>query len=685
MHRLLLLLLIGWLPGSLSLLGQADSLPPSALGLHLTPHGHLHVLVIVVRYDDTQKMWNSRWPDSSEPGMLPEIFRGEHNEMFCQTPEAAASGAYHNLSDFYWRMSQGKFLVTGEVYPVQVPVSFQAETNRNFFSRQQAMNQAAIDWIAQHDSTFDWSRFDRRSNETGYGIDDSRSAPDSILDYVYIIHRARGSNGVSSTGSLRVPGTPYRIREGQTVAKAQAEAEHNWTIFVHELAHHIYGAPHLMGANRTDGDYYLTQMGWGMMADWIGPFFLANAWERWWLGWQEVQTVTQAGTYLLGDLMTVNEAIRIPIPGSKQYLWLENHQKRDPWDQKLFYRSQEGDYQYLTPSAPGLYAYVVGEYGRDRSQPRLSPFNREHANMIRTYNGQGNFDWTLLEERIPEGKGARWRAFRRGASNPIMGLDDFSKPRFDYDGDGRIGVGHWHGNRDGGQQEEDAFWVEEIDGELRLLGHQTGDEHDALGVGDELSLSGVFPVLNRPHYDHQAQQYEPISLNGLHIEVVRQYPVGDFLLKVSFDDWSLRRDQRWCGPLRLDSTTGQEPLRIAERVTLTLDLSGTNDRLTPDSTTGTFINPSYWIIADGREVVLAPKARLYVQRQSTLRLQNNARLRLERKSTLRIDGSSTLELAGQSRLVLTKGARLILERGATLGEDSLARIELRGGKLVDKR
>lgn len=677
--------LLGLLAFALTLVtAQPEELLSSTLGYKFTPKGRFHVLVIVVRYTNEDLINSESWPDSSEPGQLPEAFRGEVNPMYCTSPDSVGVGHRHrNLSDYYWVMSQGKFLLTGETYPVQVPVSYIPEKSGNFSSRQRAMNRAAVEWIAEHDPDFDWSRFDLRTNGASYRRDNSGYAPDSMLDYVFFIHRAPGSSGVSTATSIDIPHSPYRIRDGQTGIRNFVDPEHNWTFFVHEMAHNLYHAPHMMGSNQSDGVFFYTQLGWGMMSDWVAPLFQANAWERWWLGWQEVQTVETNGQYRLGDLLTEHDAIRIRVPGTEQYLWLENHQMKDHWDQKIFYNQYRGDYRHCTPTAPGLYAYVVDSVGSDRSRPRLNPFNLRHVNSIRTYNGQGNFDYELLPERIA-GKGSRWPTFRRGAANPIMGYNDFVKLRYDYDGDGVISVGFRHGNLDHRKQEEKGIFVTEVDGEIRLTGNQTGDAHDALVPGDVVGLSGKFPVLNYAQYRRQDSAFDPMLLNGLRIEVLEQLPGGHLRLDIRFDAWTLRRDQRWCGPLRLEASTGTAPLRIAPKVHLTLDLSGTPDRQRPHPVTGIFVNPTYWVIADARRVELGRKAQLTVQRHSRLKLTDQAELRLGPKAGLRIQADSELRLEDESRLVLARGARLIIAPGATVSEESLSRVS-GAGKVVDRR
>lgn len=635
--------------------------PHSTYGRLHTPRGDLHMLVILIRYPDKSLINNPKWPDSSEPGELPRMFVGENNEMFCESPDSLGLRRYDNLSDYLYVMSGGKFRVTAEVYPQQVPVTYIPETSRNWSRRQQTMNEEAVRWITENDPDFDWARFDQRTNSPNYRSDNSNSEPDGKLDYVLFLHRDHGANGFSSAPNLTIPGTDLRIADGQTGNKNYVDAKHNRLIFLHELVHNLYNAPHYVGANHADGNRYYTQKGWGLMAPWITPFSTPLAWESWWLGWLEPQTITEAGTYILRDFVSEQDAIRIPIPGSDQHLWLENHQKVDQWDEKLFYSQEDSPF---TATAPGLYAYVVAEPGADRSDPSLNPFDKSDVNFIRMYNGQGNWDYRIAEATPHHRRGRRFPTFERVAINPIMGQNDFQFIRWDYDNNGRIDISNRHGNNDGRPQEDKEIWNELIDGVPVHTGNTTGDEHDALGVGDELGLSGLFPVFNYPVYRRKEQRLTPIELNGLHIEVVGQRPDGSFELEVRFDDWELREDQRWCGPIHLSDATGDQPLTVAEDVSLTLDLGGTPDRMTRDSLTGTFTNPTEFMISDQRSLHLKRRANLTLQAHSQLILTDSAQLILEPGATLRLEPGTMLRLADQSQLQISPFARVIVEEGA---------------------
>lgn len=315
--------------GTLIIVSSLFAQQPSSIhGAVHTPKGDLHILVVFVRYENVDLMPNSkRWPDSSEEGALPLMARGEVNALFHRNPEELGKEDKFNISDYFYTMSDGQFRITADIFPVQVPVRNVAQNRRNFFQRQGQMNKTAISWIASNYPDFDWGKYDQRTNAPNYRYDNSETPPDSILDYVIFLHRAPGSSGLSASSSIDIPDSPYKIRNGHTSIKSYSDAKHNWEHFKHEFAHTLYNCPHYLGANSADGDKFYTQKGWGLMAAWHSPFFTANAWESWWLGWLKPQEITQNGTYQLRDYITGRDAIRIRIPGTRDYLWIENHQK----------------------------------------------------------------------------------------------------------------------------------------------------------------------------------------------------------------------------------------------------------------------------------------------------------------------------------------------------------------------
>ncbi|MEL6672556.1 MAG: hypothetical protein AAFR61_10205 [Bacteroidota bacterium] len=651
----------------------------SYLGDVHTPKGDLHLLVIFVRYTDANLMPNSKvWPNDDR---LPNMARGSVNDLFHQNPDDLGQITDRkNISDFYYTMSGGKFRLTADIYPVQVPVKHIRQTNRNFFSRQGKLNQAAINWITENDPDFDWGKYDRRTNRPRYKSDNSQSIPDSILDYVVIMHRAPGSTGMGASSNLGIPGSRYRITNGHTGILSYADPEHNWEYFKHEFAHNLYSAPHYLGANSTDGDKFYTQKGWGLMAAWHAPFFTTNAWENWWLGWMEPQTVTETGRYQLKDLVTSQDAIRISLPGTEDVLWIENHQKQDKWDDKIFYKDAS---QGQPQSAAGLYCYVVAAPGFDRAKPQLNPFNRKSANLIKMYNGEGNFDFLFLKDTVN-----RAPVFMRGLNNPIAGQNAFQFMRADFDQDGKILVGMSHGNSDRGGREQYDLWVSPVGDQIKTTYACTGDENDALGVGAELGLSGRFPLLNYPIYDKRKQQLAPFVLNGISINIFDQAPDGTFTLDIRFDDWYVRESQRWCGNIlwkQLDSLA-QQPLTIVSGNRLTLDLSGTPDRESVHPETKTFVNPTRLHLEPRKSIIVEEGAELKITRWSELSIAAYGKIVVRKGGQLSIEKQGLLALKGNSQLILEKGAKLMVGPEGKLAWDFPEQIQFdKRSKVRDKR
>ncbi len=660
----------------------AQTLDSRSGGVH-TPEGDLHMLVIFIRYEGRDLMPNNNtWPDTTAEGYLPDIAKGESNAFFHARPEDIGERSMQNLSDFYYAMSGGRFRITGEVYSVQVPVDFIPERNNNFFTRQGQMNQAALNWIAAHDPEFDWARFDRRTNRPQYKQSNVNTPPDSILDYVVFMHRAPGSTGMGASSNVGIPGTYYRILDGHTGIKSYTNNKHNWLYFLHEFAHNLYSSPHYLGANGADGDRFYTQKGWGMMAAWHSPFFIANAWEAWWLGWIECQQPDSSGEYLLRDYVTGRDAMRIPIPGTQDFLWLENHQKKDRWDEKLFFKDTA---QHQPQSPPGLYAYVVGAPGSDRSRPQLNPFAASSVNFIRLMNADGNHDWRFAGDSLPTGY-FRAPVMEKVAPNPISGQHAFQFLRADYNGDGQIGVGFSHGNTDSGGREQMDLWAERREGADLLTIANTGDAGDAFGPGRSLGLSTLSPVTGYPLYHRAQDSLAPYVLSGIRIEVLDTQPDGTMRLRVELNDWKLRGNLRWSGQMQIPDSNllGRSvALELVSGTTLTLGLSGTPQRQKLHPVTGTFAPPTRLMIGAGQQVVVEKDAVLLIEEHSHLVLGPGARLvvmqggsvRLAPGASVQAGPGAVIRVNNFANILTAEGSMLLLDPGSQLIKSWLGRVK----------
>ncbi|MCB0845703.1 MAG: hypothetical protein KDE26_20780 [Bacteroidetes bacterium] len=671
---------------------QSDLPSKSYFGNVHTPKGDLHMLVIFVRYDDVCLFKDSlQWPDSTQKGTLPEIALGDPNELFYTDPDMLTMSfetgdRKRNISDYFYAMSGGKFRITADIFPEQVPVKYIRETGRNFFSRQAEMNTAAVEWIVEHYPDFDWSRYDKRTNRPNYKYDNSDSRPDKIIDYIIFMHRDKGSTGMGASSHIKIPNSEYTIKDGHTGIKSYTDNKHNWEYFKHEFAHNLYNCPHYLGANSADGNKFYTQKGWGLMAAWHSTFFTANAWESWWLGWLTPQEIQKDGVYTIKDYLTGRDAIRIPLPGTKDYLWIENHQKKDiRWDEKMFFKSEE---QGHPQAVPGLYMYVVAEPGSDRYNPHLNPFNNKHANLIKMLNAEGNYDYVATGDSLHTGY-FLCPLVEKTKPNPIAGQNAYQFIRADYNEDGQIAIGMAHGNSDRGAREQQDIWTEVIDGKPTYTLSATGDENDALVVGDELGLSGKFPLLNYPIFNRANQSLDPYVLNGISIKVLEQDAAGNFKLDIKLNDWTVSSSQRWCGNLLMpgqNKNLGDDNfLKIEDGGEILLDLSGTPDREKIHPETGTFANPTKLIVETNRGIIIKKGGKFIIDNLSELNLQKNAQIIIENKGELIIKKTGRLIASDQNQIIIEKGGRILVEKGADFDPDQSGFLQKeRGGKIVRK-
>jgi len=641
-----------------------DQPPMSYNGFAHTPQGKLHMLLVFVRYEGVHLQDDGGWPDSSDPEALPDIGKGRTNAFFCadsaDIPQAKAAKV-KNLSTYYYTMSGGKFFVTGEVFPVQVPVKYVPPANGNSFNRQMQMNQAAFEWIAEHYPAFDWSRFDNRRNHPAYTHDNSHLRPDSLLDYVVMLHRDLGSSGgMGSAGSSAIPKTAYKVRDGHTGIKSWSGGEHNRIFFTHEFAHNLYAAPHACAANGADGNRFYLQYGWGMMSHWYPAFDVANAWEAWWLGWLTPQTPAQDGDYVLRDYVTGRDALRIPIPGTGQTLWVENHQLIDTFDRKIFFSHEDG----LGESGKGLYLFVTGETGADRAKPQLHAFDNRHVNFIRVMHGRGNFPFSPLGDSLH----ARYMhapVWVRGRANPIAGQNGFQGIRADFNRDGRIPVGMVHGNNDGSSGESRDIFAEAIRDTARYVLASSGDSSAAFTAGSEIGLSGIVPVTSYPAYQRKEKALTPYILSGITLLIDSFDQAGAAYLRVRLRDFAVRTPQRWCGNILLPTDSALRPHNGTQQLLisapLTLDQSRTASSEAKHPATGLFAAPTLLTVPDGWQLVVKRGGVLLLDEGSELALGAGASIVVQRGGKVILRNGAQIRAAGPLNVLLKRGAKWLDE------------------------
>jgi len=432
---------------------QTNSLSSGSLssnGNAITPKGELHVLVLFISFDDnTNTIFDTDFPNDPTalrywaPNDLPNWAKGESNDLFDKT--TATIGQKKNLSNWFSIMSKGAFTVTGEVFPEMIVLPASARTS--------SPQQLALNQIINNPAyaNYPWSNFDRRSRKGrgSWDVDNSNTAPDGWIDYVFVIHREQGVTTGSASVDFNSNVEP-KVALGATASSFNLNdpLDNMRGYFLHELAHHTHMEGHYNGANdvRSDGNFFTNSHGWGFMGSYLPQFETANAWERWWLGWHNPIEVNGDVTLWLRDYMFHGDAVRIPLPGAPEdELWLEYHSRvlrnitpipPSDFDRKPVFGNPPG-----TQPGPGLYGYVT----KGKTDKSI-PFNNDQTNFIRHLHKEGNKDFKYVRDAsLPSYAPSRY-AYWVENDNPMSGYSKYQGILNDYDEDGLIQKSFSDGN-----------------------------------------------------------------------------------------------------------------------------------------------------------------------------------------------------------------------------------------------
>lgn len=335
----------------------------STNGKVFTAKGNLKVLVIYAGFTNDQETnpdTSLVWPYVDPAGILPDgktFPKNIGDNFYTDYGDFAPSNNDKSISNYFYQMSlpSGNPLkIIAEVFPERINVT--AEVGKSWSQ----YGQWVLDTINAKYPGYDFSSVDNRTNNPNYLYDYSVSSPDNKIDYLIIVWRYSqncntdpagpftlcnytGSGGgfaniyPPTAGSFvdSLDNPTYYVNAGFTACKGFYGL--NKTLFTHELAHTLYGAPHCNGANTVVGDYFYMNYGWGMMRSGEAPnvYDCANGWERWYNGWieltadnnttstdiQNINDLQNGGVYTLHDFIKTGDVIRVKLPhASNQYL-----------------------------------------------------------------------------------------------------------------------------------------------------------------------------------------------------------------------------------------------------------------------------------------------------------------------------------------------------------------------------
>jgi len=678
-----------------------------------TPEGDIKALVIFVGFshqvysDGDSIPFNSQYYtnwDISKGQNLPPYVDEKTGEMtiFHESKQNFSKTKNpNNISDYYHAMSLGKLNFLAECFKdPKTGLPKRIDINPKGIKSISALNRAVIDQIYLDYPSFDWFPFDTRNNHPNYKKNTSNTRADGKPDCIIFVYRNHngmaqqifkkpksGWGGGVATSFLRGYKSPWKLINfddmGFTLSDESGKNGDAFIgMFLHEIAHKLYNSPHYNGANGTIGNYFFyPDASYGMMNSTNFMNVCANGWERWIMGWinldkqdldknQSIDSINHLEhSFILRDYITSGDAIRLPIPFyPNSYLWIENHQNTSPMERNLFggrMLSITGD--TVPQVTTGIYAYI------ERISPSRNVLpsygNKLQSNGLRLMHAGGNWDYTHSNKVSQSWDTYFYNpvvAFKRKEKNPFSGTNPFMRFVDDYPvgwnsknkPDGKI---TYRSSLHGGYLESVPF-VLETNGRdtLAVYGFSGGYSDKSKSKlknhspffqdNEELSLSSGYPVYGLVNYNRKQRKLDPIHLNGMEL-TFKRIDHDAYLVTVRYDDFELKKDIRLSGRLQLNANyldSTDYSLTIQSGVEVTVDKSGTvNTHKLIDKQ---FINKTEVILEKGSRLLLQRKSRIKIKDNSTLILKKGAYMRMDRKS----------------KIIVGKDAELIVEDGAVL-------------------
>jgi hypothetical protein len=652
----------------------------SAYGNPFTPKGDLRALIICAGFGPNyDNQYVNGW--DNHPDSIPSILKDgslfySNTSQFTSNPPASA---IENVSAYYYAMSRGQFRFMVDVYPKRINITPGLEGWSGAAKK-------VIDQMKTENPSFNWSPYDKRQNNPSYQSDNSiNPQPDMKPDYVIIIYRYTNSFQ-NKPYTLNPPGNAYA-----SIDLGNADSYNGYTfnnkcgytqfiggsyyflLFIHEVAHTLYNAPHVSGANTVMGNYFYVEKGWSQMYQDYLPFVSSNAWERWYLDWidgikasgvnadiQSASDLKTTGEYILRDFITTGDAVRIKIPNGangNQYLWLENHQGVSIFDNQA--RLKDGCGNNFPASPRGIVAYIESI---NDNKNNTSIFTAG-ANGIKYLHAAGNFDYTY--DTPPEY--SCWYDNQvynlHRTANPISGQSGAQAIKSDFNNNNKIDLDN---DPDGVSSLAKTDNKENLKRDGIFVYDNVNGER-AYAAGGKLSMSSNPCLINRPKYISNSDKMGVYYLNGISVSVLNYYSDGRARIKIQYNDVNITNDTRYAGTIHLpDITEDANPdIIIMQGCTLRIDKSGTPNKSIKTSA-GDFINPTEFRCLSNSFFKQSVNSKVYVENGSSLIIENGAKYEVNNNAELVIKSGSNLTIKSGGILTLKDSALFSVEQGATL-------------------
>lgn len=454
----------------------------------------------------------------------------------------------------------------------------------------------------------------------------------------------------------------------------------------HEFGHSLLGENKFHSGMQGAGisTYIHGFSGYGLLSSTNCSNHFCNAWDRRRLGWKRadkkyfIGAMTESGSqevtadlvydksdystklFRLRDFTTYGDAVRIKLPymDSKtrpQWIWIENHQ---PKPGTIEYKSYYYD-ELNKPVPKGMYVnYQVGNESFTDFDSRTNYYTPEIS--------LGNYDLTKIVAN-----GSAFDCYVDDSlSNPFTGYDFISNPGYDRNGNGVLSSGE---QISAARLFVNGKAIPNTDchyAQYLLM----GSKYNAFTEGQKLCVStnpAPVPRLTYRNVGTFPDDNRKIYLNGLSIEMRKQYDNGDILVAVSFTDRRVRNDVRWCGDIVLN-----ELLAVVSQSTLLLDQGLSATRLGSSILfrgKRVFADPTFFTCNSGSRISLSEGSKLVVRNNSTLLINEGAtlsagkgRVVVESGGTLKICKGGSLRTYGGGEIRIRKGGYICVEDSAKI-------------------
>lgn len=681
----------------------------SKFGYYLAPYDTLRILIVFAEIDytgDTICSDPDLYPDDWNAGQLPTWKDELLDPVWSGAPVA-------KLTQYYYEASFGKLIVLGDYLVdssgIEKPVVVPSTTLSTTIYRGQLVrsldDSQVIPYISPQYKIFKTknsiaqSMFDQWSSNSAGA--QKLNTPNNYYDEVWFFFRNSGQPanacGHSSGSTSSIFGKPGQYHSAVCISNAFPK-----NIMTHELNHWYLGGNYFHaggGLGAGPGYVIAAQGGWGMLGGANSAFLTCNAWDRRRMAWHlpgsypinardslnqtniyadfDATDSTDEGIYILRDFWTTGDALRIKLPNipsnkHQQWLWIEFHQTVSG-NQSQFDDFMYGDNACVDNPIPGMYAYIQ----IDKEDTSGSGTYSGYADYLRFLSARGNFDIDSSASKQFSAciVGSDVNPLILAQENPLSGLNTLEERPVDLDTNLTI------------SKDEGLRWYSEnlngsiinnlpCNGTANIAFTENGNNE--INIASNPSSANVMTLVSDNIIYDNVRNIHRVYINGVSIKILDQ--IGDSLLKVkiSFDDFNLDNDRRWCADsIMLPAVQTGALYSMKVEAALTLDWSTVPTRINnPIAFNGEnyYSSPTVFSLMPSSKCIIDGSGMIVSKDSSTIELQTG--------STMEVNQGGILWIKPTTRLVLQSGCTLRVKDGGQVIIEDTASFVYNGGTII---